>query len=128
MFFNCNKYSFSRSRPPIMALIFWLNLLEIVCFNFVPVLYRSCMATTSRADGRSCMGAIVVLLCLFGALLHKPHNILLTGMLLWSCDRVGSSCDRIFGAQRTIALVLKTVAHWWLAQMFFYYQVIWDAM
>lgn len=82
------------------------------------------MAKTTRADGRSCIGAIVVLLCLTGALLHKPHNIVLTGMLLWSCERVDAACGRIFAQHKTVGLVMKTVSHFWLSQMFFYYQVI----
>lgn len=107
-------------RPPIMALIFWLNLLEIACFNFVPIIYRLGTGTAAKADGRRFVGAVVVLLCLFGALLHKPHNIILTGMLLWSCDRVNVACDRMFGKN---SVMMKTIAYYWLSQMFFYYQV-----
>lgn len=88
----------------------------------MPVLYRLYQGTADRADVRNCMGANVVLLCLTGALLHKPHNIVLTGALLWSCDRVNAACNRCFGKAGRMALVLNTIGHFWLGQMFFFYQ------
>lgn len=35
-----------------------------------------------------------------------------------------AACRRIFANQQSVGLVIKTVSHYWLSQMFFYYQVI----
>lgn len=96
-------------------------MLEIVCINYVPVLYRLFNRTATSVDVRTCLGANVVLVCLAGALLHKPHNIVLTGALLLSCDRVNAACNRCCGTGRT-RLMVKTIAFWWMSQMFFFYQ------
>ncbi|KAG4074593.1 hypothetical protein HA402_004464 [Bradysia odoriphaga] len=101
--------------------IFWLNILEIVCINCVPIFYKYLKRTHSRADLQNALGVNVTIFCLVSALLHKPHNIYLNFVILLTCDMLNTSCNQLFGGRNN--LLVKVVGHYWIGKMFFFYQV-----
>lgn len=110
---------YCRSHSSIT--IFWLNILEIVCINCVPIFYKYLKRTHSRTDMQSALGVNVTIFCLVSALLHKPHNIFLNFLIILTCDMLNTSCNQLFGGRNN--LLVKVVGHYWIGKMFFFYQV-----
>lgn len=102
--------------------MFWLNILEIISINYIPVIYKWYKNSATRKDCRTCLGCNVVVFALISAMLHKPYNIILTVCLILTCRRVNDALDSLFmaGRQRNI---VKAAAHFFIAKMFFFYQV-----
>lgn len=122
------KYDFANFANFVCSSIvsvtmFWLNILEIISINYIPVLYKWYKNTATRKDCQTCLGCNVVVFALISAMLHKPHNIILMVCLILTCRRVNDALDSLFiaGRQRNI---VKTAAHFFIAKMFFFYQVI----
>lgn len=100
--------------------LFWLNIFEIAAINFVPILYSAFKSKLNRFDIKSIFGTLVVLSTLVIALTHKPHNIFLIALLLFSCKQI-QQIGHLFSAKST-ALMVQCVLHLWIGKLFFFYQ------
>lgn len=126
---------FSHSSSLIVWL-FWANLVQLLLINYLPFVWHCCRTTTRTTKAprhrhvlvRRVLGANAVALCLYASLLHRPHNVALTGALLMCCDRVHEACGRLFAAcgsavaAQRCRWAVQTVATVWLGRAFFYYQ------
>lgn len=86
------------------------------------MLYKLYKNKLTKSDTKKCIGTNIVTFALISAMLHKPHNIILNFGLLLTCSRLNDVCDRLFSDER-IKLLIKTVGHFWVGKMFFFYQV-----
>lgn len=97
-----------------------MNIFEIAAINYVPILYTVFKSKLNRFDIKSIFGTLVVLSTLVMALTHKPHNIFLISLLLFSCSKI-KEIGKLFGAKSTDLLV-QCVLHLWIGKQFFFYQ------
>lgn len=102
--------------------LFWLNIVEILAINYLPIAYKLYRNRLHSKDVRSSLGTLVTVFCLISALLHKPHNVVLNAGILISCYPMNATIDALCTGRRTNIFV-KTVAHYWIGKMFFFYQV-----
>lgn len=106
--------------------LFWVHIAQLILFFHLPFARTAVFGTPQCRSVHRLLGINVVVICLYTALLHRPHNIVLNGALLIIGDRVHMACDRIFaGGGRRLQrqrFVVQTVATVWLGQAFFYYQ------
>lgn len=104
--------------------LFWLNISEIAAINYVPILYNAVRSNLNRFDVKSILGTLVVLLTLVAALTHKPHNIFLLPLLLFSCRQIESTCSILcdMDSRWSFGPLAKCVLHLWMGKLFFFYQ------
>lgn len=79
----------------------------------------------NRFDIKLICATLVVVLILVIALTHKPHNIFLIPLLLFSCNKIKQSCELIYNSNESksnIALLIQCVLHLWVGKQFFFYQ------
>lgn len=114
---------FLCSSTRTCIILFWINIFEIFAINFGPVLFKMLRGTTRRSDHKLCIGAIVTMIMLISTLIHKPHNIFLNALLLFTCAKVNSTIRTLFKHQSyDTILLIATVAHFWIGKCFFFYQ------
>lgn len=77
-----------------------------------------------RFDIKLIFGTLVVLLTLIAALTHKPHNIFLVSLLLFSCSKIKHTFSLLNkdNSQSNISLLIQCVLHFWIGRQFFFYQ------
>lgn len=111
----------SRSTSTCVTL-FWLNVSEIAAINYVPILYNA--AKSRHYDIKSVFGTLVVLLTSIVALTHKPHNIFLVALLLFSCNKIKQTFALLSKSELdpSINLSMQCVLHFWIGRQFFFYQ------
>lgn len=119
-------YPFTHSSN-LSVWLFWVQIAQLVLFSHIPFVRHAVTGQPRRQALFKMLGMNVVIVSLYTALLHRPHNIALNGALLIVGDRVHSACDRIFAAGGGHQLLrrrfaVQTVATVWLGQAFFYYQ------
>lgn len=83
--------------------------------------------TCATKDIKNGLGSNVITFCLITALLHKPHNYIINVGVLCTCNLVNKSCDKIFKKGRTQNIV-KTIGHFWIGKMFYFYQAMMDIL
>lgn len=110
----------SFSSTGTCVTLFWLNIIEIAAINYVPILYSAFKSRLNRYNVKSIFGTLVVLSTLVIALTHKPHNIFLISLLLFSCSKI-KQIGNVFGEKST-GLVVQCVLHLWIGKEFFFYQ------
>lgn len=59
---------------------------------------------------------------LISALTHKPYNIVLIAVLLFTCQKLDKICGHIFVAQPQYQLFVSIIVHTWLGKAIFFYQ------
>lgn len=100
-----------------------MNIIEIIAINLVPVIYRYISFRLQRFDVKLILGTSIVLFVLMSALTHKPHNIFLVGLQLFTCRMINESCYRSFSDKsKSINVFVQCVAHYWVGRQFFFYQ------
>lgn len=99
--------------------LFWLNIIEIAAINYVPILFNALQLKMSRFDVKIIYGTLVVLSTLVIALTHKPHNIFLISLLLFSCNKIQLSVDE---NGNSMGALVQCVLHLWIGKQFFFYQ------
>lgn len=76
-----------------------------------------------KFDIKICLGTTIVLFSLISALTHKPHNIFLTSLLLYTSFVANQTCKHLF---KNTSPVTKTfilcAIHYWIGKEFFFYQ------
>lgn len=92
----------------------------------MPIVYNAIKLKLDRFDIKLVVGTLVVLSALITALTHKPHNIFLIALLLFSCRRIQKTFS-LFGRSRShpksnSLLMIQCVLHFWLGKQFFFYQ------
>lgn len=104
--------------------LFWLNIAEIVAINYVPVVYNAIRSNLNRFDIKLIFATLVVLLTIIVALTHKPHNIFLISLLLFSCNRIKSTSLLLSDNNSAMKLdpLIQCVLHLWIGKQFFFYQ------
>ncbi|XP_031627446.1 GPI ethanolamine phosphate transferase 2 [Contarinia nasturtii] len=103
--------------------LFWLNIIEIAAINYAPILFNALKLKISRFDIKSIYGTLVVLSTLVIALTHKPHNIFLISLLLFSCNKIQQSVPfSIDQNSKSAGLLEQCVLHLWIGKQFFFYQ------
>lgn len=104
--------------------LFWLNICEIAAINYVPILYNSVKSKLKRFDIKLIFGTLVVLLTLIATLTHKPHNIFLVSLLLFSCSKIKQTFSLLNKENSlcNIRLLMQCVLHFWIGRQFFFYQ------
>lgn len=113
----------SRSTSTCITL-FWLNISEIVAINYVPIVYNAVKSKLDRFDIKLVFGTLVVLSALIIALTHKPHNIFLIALLLFSCSRIKKTFSLLSHShtKSNDFIIIQCVLHFWLGKQFFFYQ------
>lgn len=95
-----------------------------MAINYVPVLYNAIRSHLNRFDIKIFFGTLVVLLALIVALTHKPHNIFLVPLLLFSCTRVKHTSlllnEKNSGSN--FSSLAQCVLYLWIGKQFFFYQ------
>lgn len=86
----------------------------------MPILYRVFTSRLNRFDMKQIFGTFVVLSTLVMALTHKPHNVFLISLLLFSCNKV-KQINELFKTKST-GLLVQCVLHLWIGKQFFFYQ------
>lgn len=90
----------------------------------MPILYNALISRLKRFDIKLIFATLVVLLTLVIALTHKPHNIFLISLLLFSCNKVKQInelfCDN--NSKSNAGLLVQCVLHLWIGKQFFFYQ------
>lgn len=99
---------------------FWITLMEIYLIALLPRVYRAVKRQTEPNDSQLLINFLCVIL-LISAFIHKPHNVILVGAIVSSS---GFLVHRINNIAKSKAenMLLKTVAHFWLGKMFYFYQ------
>lgn len=110
------------SSTETCLLLFWLNIAEIVAINYFPIVYKLVTAKLQRHDLKDLVGTLIVCLTLIIALTHKPHNILLIGVLLYTCQKLDQTCTLLFTGHPKQQLLIKVLVHIWLGKAVFFYQ------
>lgn len=113
---------FTSRHTDTCLLLFWLNIVEIVGINCVPIAHKLLVAKARRHDAKDFIGTIIVCLALIVALTHKPHNILLVAVLLCTCQKVSRTCTVLFGYHRQWEPIVGLMVHMWLGKAAFFYQ------
>lgn len=95
--------------------------MEIYLIALLPRVYRAVKRQTEPKDSQLLINFLCVIL-LISAFIHKPHNVILVGAIVSSS---GFLVHRINNIAKSKAenMLLKTVAHFWLGKMFYFYQV-----
>lgn len=90
----------------------------------MPISYNAIRSRLSRFDVKLITATLVVLFTLVIALTHKPHNIFLIPLLLFSCNKVKRSCELLYdnNSKSTTSLLVQCVLHLWIGKQFFFYQ------
>lgn len=116
-------YDFYRSTSTC-ATLFWLNICEVAAINYVPVLYNALRTKLHLFDIKLIFGTLVVLLTLIASLTHKPHNIFLVALLLFSSQKIKQTFATLKNSQWPInvCLLMQCVLHFWMGRQFFFYQ------
>uniref|UniRef100_A0A7G3ADG6 Putative glycosylphosphatidylinositol anchor synthesis protein n=1 Tax=Lutzomyia longipalpis TaxID=7200 RepID=A0A7G3ADG6_LUTLO len=114
-------FNISRSDSTVSLILFWVNLMEIVAINYLPILYRRFfLKKILQKDGNLWIGATITVFSLISCLLHKPHNAILSVACILTCQVVGKSLEAILsGAPKIYMLILS---HLWIGKIFFFYQ------
>lgn len=117
------RFVFHRSTNTCVTL-FWLNIVEIAAINYVPILYNAVRSKLNHFDIKLLSGTLVVLVTLVAALTHKPHNIFLIALLLFSCSKLKQTCSLLNGKywNSNIGLLIQCVLDFWIGKQFFFYQ------
>lgn len=125
---TCNNLCFHfhpRSTSTCITL-FWLNISEIVAINYVPIIYNAIKLKLDRFDIKLVFGTLVILTALITALTHKPHNVFLIALLLFSCNRIMKTFTLLSRSRSQSKsnsfLMIQCVLHFWLGKQFFFYQ------
>uniref|UniRef100_A0AAG5DHP9 GPI ethanolamine phosphate transferase 2 C-terminal domain-containing protein n=1 Tax=Anopheles atroparvus TaxID=41427 RepID=A0AAG5DHP9_ANOAO len=116
--------SFFGRTPPnssVCLTIFWINLLEIFFIGFLPKMYRMVMGRRNAKRSSELFDNCLIVVALLCALLHKPHNVLLVGVLMASSRFLTRRIDRV-AEDAGSNLVLKVITHYWLGKTFYFYQ------
>lgn len=114
-------YIFSSTSTCLV--LFWLNIFEIAAINFVPVLFKLAYRNVKKIDIKICLGTSVVLFALTSALTHKPHNIFLTSLLLYTSFVANKTTKSLFKkASPTTIIFIHCILHFWIGKQFFFYQ------
>lgn len=90
----------------------------------MPVLYNAIRSNLHRFDIKIIFGTLVVLLALVVALTHKPHNIFLIPLLLFSCNRVKHT-SLLLNEKNPKSILnssAQCVLYFWIGKQFFFYQ------
>lgn len=110
---------FISSSTGTCVTLFWLNIGEIAAINFVPIFYNALKLNTNRFDIKIIFATLDVLVTLIVALTHKPHNIFLISLLLFSCNKIKQITTLL---SDHIGLLVQCVLHAWIGKQFFFYQ------
>ncbi|XP_058124637.1 GPI ethanolamine phosphate transferase 2 [Anopheles ziemanni] len=116
--------SFFGRNPPnssVCLTIFWINLLEIFFIGFLPKMYRLVMGRRNPKRSTELYDNCLIIVALLSALLHKPHNVLLVGVLMASSRFLIQRIDRVIEHSDT-NLMFKVIIHYWLGKAFYFYQ------
>lgn len=114
------------SRSHTCLIIFWLGILELMCINYLPIIYKKVKHNTySKSDIKQFLNMNVIIFTLISSLLHKPHNIILNAGCILTCNLMSAAIDR--QKDTGYNTFIKTIVHIWLGKVFYFYQVIlWD--
>lgn len=95
-----------------------------MAINYVPIVYNAIKSKLDRFDIKLCFGTLVVFSALIVALTHKPHNIFLLPLLLFSCGKLKQTVSLLSHKYSTPEnlLLMQCVIHFWLGKQFFFYQ------
>lgn len=100
-----------------------MNIFEIAAINFVPVLFKLAYRNVRKIDIKICLGTTIVLFALVSALTHKPHNIFLTSLLLYTSFLANQTTKRLFKKTSPASeIFIHCIIHYWLGKEFFFYQ------
>lgn len=111
----------SSSKMPI--LLFWLNIFEIALIEFFPLFYRAFFLNRYQVtDGKQGLGALINILTMISCMLHKPHNIIMVPLLIFTCNWVNGKLTNIECLKPQRALLVM-VTHFWIGKLFYFYQV-----
>lgn len=121
-FNNIKNFAFSETSTGLI--LFGVNFIEIVAINVVPIIYRCITFRLQKFDVKLILGTSIVLFTVISALTHKPHNIFLVGIQIFTCRVVSESCNRLFADRKSKAINLfaQCIAHYWIGRQFFFYQ------
>lgn len=105
-------------------LLFWLNIVEIFAINCVPVLYKTITSNIKRFDIKLFLGTLIVVTTLVITLTHKPHNIFLIPLLLFTCDKLNQCCRSLYreNGYPKLGLIIQCILHLWIGKLFYFYQ------
>lgn len=124
-------YRQSPKYPGIPLVIFWCGVLITACIHYSDICCK-------RARNHS-LGATFNLLALLktnltccllvSALLHDPHNVILLPALIFMLETSYQLCDNLYLKDkrlynRSYILILKTVLTIFIANTFYFFQVI----
>lgn len=58
------------------------------------------------------------------ALTHKPHNIFLVPILLFTCHKINQACTTLFQghSNKHITIITQFILHLWIGKQFYFYQ------
>jgi ethanolamine phosphate transferase 2 subunit G len=70
------------------------------------------------------LGANITIFVLVGALLHKPHNVVLLAGCVFTSHILNMACNRLYDTDRDKKrrTFVKIVLHLWLGRLFYFYQ------
>lgn len=123
MISNKHNYCHFRSTDTCI-LLFWLNIGEIFAINCLPVLYKSLTSNIKRFDIKIFLGTLTISTILVTTLTHKPHNIFLIALLMFTTNRINQCCRHLFNQNndKQFGVIIQCIIHLWIGKLFFFYQ------
>lgn len=96
-----------------------------MAINFGPIVFKSWKRTLKRTDYKMAIGAVLTIVIFINALTHKPHNIFLNALLLFTSCKLNATINTLFNKAQCsdiYRLFIQCVVHFWLGKCFFFYQ------
>lgn len=113
--------SISSSKTSLA--IFWLNILEIIIINVVPLMYKNFyVKRVMKKDVLNFVGSNVIIFCLMSSLLHKPHNVILNGVCILTCRMMNKACQIVCRDDGRRIILYQIFGHILIGKLFFFYQ------
>lgn len=104
----------------ICLILFCINIAEIMAINLVPITFKILTSKLNRFDIKLILGTLIVILTLLSALTHKPHNIFIISMLIFSTQIV-NRCTKLL-VNNEYEIYVKCILYYWIGKQFFFYQ------